>query len=178
MMALSVLLHAQRESATAGKKCWKKMSHVNSRLNPWKQLMILMLSKDRVFAPSEKPLLHVLGLQKGIWNISVTELGNDNCSTNPSAEFEVILSLLVYWTLHHKKATQVYMVLMSKGHLWYLNLFAARTPLSVDMRNSCSQLIAWVDKGCKREEEKTQKRKWPAQYPNKCQAPLRLWHCH
>lgn len=181
MMTLAVLLHAQRESATAGKKCGKKRSHVNSRLNPWKQLTILILSKDYwgVLHPVRSHFwnLQVLGLQTGIWNISVTELSNENCSVTP-AEFEMILLLLVFWTLHHKKAIQVYVVLMSKGHLWHLSPFAARTPLSAGMGNSCNQLIAWVGKGCKREKGNTQRRKWPAQYPKRCQAPLSLWHHH
>lgn len=120
--------------------------------------------------------LYVLVLQTGIWNILVTELGNDNCSMTPSAEFEVILWLLVFWTLHHKKAIQVYMVLVPKGHLWPLSPPAARTPLSVAMRNSYNQLIIWVEKGCKREKGKAQKRKWPALYLNKCWASLRLGH--
>lgn len=95
-------------------------------------------------------------------------------TTTPSAEFEVIPSLPVFWILHPKADV----VLMSKGHLWHLSPLAARTPLSVALRNSYNQLIARVDKGCKREKGKTQKRKWPAQYLNKCWAPLSLWHHH
>lgn len=57
--------------------------------------------------------------------------------------------------------------------------FCCKDPtLSAGMGNSCNQLIAWVGKGCKREKGNTQRRKWPAQYPKRCQAPLSLWHHH
>lgn len=153
MMAPSVLLHTQRESATAGKKCWKKRSHVNSRLNAWKQLMVPMHSKDWIFAPSEKPLLKLA------------------CPCSTDRYLEYFSHRTWQWQPHYDSFCWIWSDSFiacflnaasqeSNPSLHGFNIqrppltlksFCCKDPLSVGVSSS--------PKGCKREKGKTQKRK-------------------